>query len=149
MLDYRVKWFMDFNQWNPGDRRNEFAGISGTMTSMSDSSWSPNTDVYEVDDGLIIRVELSGMRREDLQLKAEGNMLRISGMRPDDQRPSQSKFLLMEISFGPFETTIELPSGYDLQESKALYQNGFLSVEVPAETGSKSKNIEVGSMEKE
>ncbi|MBT5925257.1 MAG: Hsp20 family protein, partial [Verrucomicrobia bacterium] len=45
--------------------------------------------------------------------------------------------------------TIELPSGYDLQESKALYQNGFLSVEVPAETGSKSKNIEVGSMAKE
>jgi HSP20 family protein len=139
---------MDFNQWNPGKGRGEFTGISGQMTSMSDSSWSPNTDVYEVDDGLIIRVELSGMRREDLQLKAEGNMLRISGMRPDDQRPPQSKFLLMEISFGPFETTIELPSGYDLQEAKALYQNGFLSVEVPQDQGSQPKNIEIDSMAK-
>lgn len=140
---------MDFNQWNPGERRSEFASISGTMTSMSDSSWSPNTDVYEVDDGLIIRVELSGMRREDLQLKAEGNMLRISGMRPDDQRPSQSKFLLMEISFGPFETTIELPSGYDLQEAKALYQNGFLTVQVPPEQGVQPKNIAIDTMAKE
>ena len=113
---------------------------------MSDSSWSPNTDVYEVDGGLVIRVELSGMRREDLQLKAEGNMLRISGMRPDEQRPSQSKFLLMEISFGPFETTIELPSGYDLEEAKALYQNGFLTVEVPAESDSHSKSIEIQSL---
>ena len=137
---------MDFNQWNPKGRRNEFEGISGTMTSMSESSWSPNTDVYELDDGLIIRVELSGMRREDLRLKAEGNMLKISGMRPDEQKPSQSKFLLMEISFGPFETTIELPSGYDLQEAKALYQNGLLTVEVPPEAGIKPKNIEIDSL---
>ena len=137
---------MDFNHWNPGERRSEFVGISGSETSMSDSSWSPNTDVYEVDDGLVIRVELSGMRREDLQLKAEGNMLRISGTRPDDQRPSQSKYLLMEISFGPFETTIELPSGYDLEEAKALYQNGFLTVEVPAESEYPSKNIEIESL---
>jgi len=113
---------------------------------MSDSSWSPNTDVYEVDGGLVIRVELSGMRREDLQLKAEGNMLRISGMRPDDQRPPQSKFLLMEVNFGPFETTIELPSGYDLDEAKALYQNGFLTIEVPTESGTPSKSIEIESL---
>ena len=137
---------MDFNHWNPGERRNEFVGLSGSETSMSDSSWSPNTDVYEVDDGLVIRVELSGMRREDLQLKAEGNMLRISGMRPDDQRPPQSKFLLMEVNFGPFETTIELPSGYDLEEAKALYQNGFLTIEVPAESGTPSKSIEIESL---
>ncbi|MDG1890268.1 MAG: Hsp20/alpha crystallin family protein [Verrucomicrobiota bacterium] len=137
---------MDFNQWNPGGGRNEFAGISSTETSMSDNSWSPNTDVYEVDDGLVIRVELSGMRREDLQLKSEGNMLRISGMRPDDQRPTHGKFLLMEINFGPFETTIELPSGYDLDEAKALYQNGLLLIEVPAEADTHAKSIEIESL---
>ena len=67
-------------------------------------------------------------------------------MRPDEQKPSLSKFLLMEISFGPFETTIELPSGYDLQEAKALYQNGFLTVEVPPEAGIKPKSIEIDSL---
>ena len=137
---------MGFNQWNKGERRSEFEGISGTVTSMSESSWSPNTDVYELDGGLMIRVEIAGMRREDLQLKAEGNLLRISGTRPDQTRPPQSKFLLMEVHFGFFETSIELPSGYDLDEARALYENGFLTIEVPSVSGPSSKSIQIESL---
>ena len=113
---------------------------------MSESSWSPNTDVYELDGGLMIRVEIAGMRREDLQLKAECNLLRISGTRPDQTRPPQSKFLLMEVHFGFFETSIELPSGYDLDEARALYENGFLTIEVPSVSGPSSKSIQIESL---
>ena len=52
----------------------------------------------------------------------------------------------MEINFGPFETTIELPSGYDLDEAKALYQNGLLLIEVPAEADTHAKSIEIESL---
>jgi len=113
---------------------------------MSESNWSPNTDVYEQEGGLVIRVEIAGMRREDLQLKAEGNLLRISGMRPDQSRPSRSKFLLMEVHFGYFETSIELPSGYDLDEARALYENGFLMIEVPSASGASTKHIQIESI---
>jgi HSP20 family protein len=93
--------------------------------------WVPNTDVYESDDGLVIKVELAGMRREDLELTAEGNCLRISGQRPDGCRPLQCRFLVMEINFGAFESVIELPPGFDLPKAKASYQNGFLRIDVP------------------
>jgi HSP20 family molecular chaperone IbpA len=39
----------------------------------------------------------------------------------------------MEINYGPFETVIELPSGYDLTRARAAYQNGFLRIDVPVE----------------
>jgi HSP20 family protein len=96
-----------------------------------DTHWAPNTDVYVADSGLVIKVELAGMQRENLELTVEGNRLRISGQRPDGCRPPRCKFLVMEIDYGAFESIIEVPAGCDLSQGKAIYQNGFLRVDVP------------------
>ena len=87
--------------------------------------WIPNTDVYVSEDGLVVKVELAGMKREDLELAVEGNRLVISGQRPDGCRVPGIKFLVMEINYGGFECVIEIPSGYDLSLARAAYQNGF------------------------
>lgn len=112
--------------------------IKNTNRPMSDTSseanWTPNTDVYISEEGLVIKVELAGMRREDLELSVEANRLRISGQRPDGCRSGKCNFLVMEINYGAFETVIELPPGYDLSKAKATYQNGFLRIDVPTTT---------------
>lgn len=97
----------------------------------SETYWVPNTDVYLTEEGLIIKVELAGIRREDLDLMAEGNRLKISGHRPDGCRSAKCKFLVMEINYGTFESVIEIPNGYDLKQARAVYQNGFLRIDVP------------------
>ena len=97
--------------------------------------WVPNTDVYVCEDGLVIKVELAGMRREDLELIVESNRLKIRGYRPDGCRAPKCKFLVMEINYGAFATVIELPKGYDLSQARAAYQNGFLRIDVPAQGG--------------
>jgi len=102
--------------------------------------WIPNTDVYMTDEGLVVKVEISGMRREDLELAIDGNRLLITGQRPDGCRVAGVKFLVMEINYGSFECVIEIPSGYDLSLAKASYQNGFLRVDVPLSRAS-SKSI--------
>ncbi len=107
----------------------------------ADSHWVPNTDVYVADDSLIIKVELAGMRKEDLELTVEGNRLTITGHRPDGCRAPKCKFLVMEISYGSFQSIIELPPGYDLGQARASYQNGFLRVEVPQSERSEKKHI--------
>jgi len=106
-----------------------------------ETHWIPNTDVYTTEGILVIRVELAGMRREDLELIVEGNRLMISGQRPDDGRNAKCKFLVMEINYGSFECVIEIPPGYDLSQAKAAYQNGFLRVDVPQVARSASKTI--------
>ena len=105
--------------------------------------WVPNTDVYLCDGGIVIKVELAGMQREDLELTVEGNRLKISGQRPDGCRPPKCTFLVMEINYGAFESVIELPDGFDLSQAKAAYQNGFLRIDVPQMKRPVSKNISI------
>jgi len=105
--------------------------ISVSRESSSRAHWVPNTDVYATDSGLVIKVELAGMRSEHLEIIVEGNRLRINGTRPDGCRAAKASFLVMEINYGPFESVLELPPGYDLSQAKAAYLNGFLRIDVP------------------
>jgi HSP20 family protein len=93
--------------------------------------WAPNTDVYVTESGLVIKVELAGMKSDSLEITIEGQRLRINGVRPDCCRAPQCSFLVMEISYGPFETVLDLPAGYELGRARAIYLNGFLRVDVP------------------
>ena len=95
------------------------------------AQWVPSTDVYSTDNGLVIKVELAGMRSENLEITVEGQRLRITGNRPDGCRAPKCSFLVMEITYGPFERVMELPAGYDLSLAKAAYVNGFLRIDVP------------------
>ncbi len=103
------------------------------MVREPETHWVPNTDVYVTECGVVIKVELSGMQRENLELQIEGRRLKISGQRGDGCRTAgQCRFLVMEINYGAFESLIELPEGYDLNRAKATYQNGFLRIDVPS-----------------
>lgn len=109
--------------------------ISHSMTSVREGSsqagWVPNTDMYTTDAGLVIKVELAGMRSDSLEITVEGTRLRVSGNRPDGCRAAKCSFLMMEINYGPFETTLDVPPAYDLSQAKAAYLNGFLRIDVP------------------
>ena len=106
--------------------------VVGERETSAGAEWVPNTDVYVTDEGLVIKVELAGMRSENLQITVEeGNTLRIAGQRPDGCRAAKFNFLAMEINYGPFEKVLELPPGYDLSQARASYLNGFLRVDVP------------------
>ena len=107
------------------------ASVVGGREHSGKAHWVPNTDVYVTDTGMVIKVELSGMRSEDLQITVEGNRLRISGQRNDGCRAPKCNFLVMEINYGLFESVLELPAGYDLSHAKAAYLNGFLRIDVP------------------
>jgi len=107
-----------------------------------DTHWAPNIDVYCTDSGIVIKVELAGLQRDNLELTIDGNRLKISGERPDECRGAKCKFLIMEINYGAFETIIDLPADCDLTQAKASYQNGFLRIDVPVKER-KSKSISI------
>src|SRR3974390_1883491 len=105
--------------------------VAGMREGSARSHGVPNTDVYATDNGLVVKVELAGMRSEHLEITVEGNRMRIAGNRPDGCRSAKASFLVMEINYGPFESMLELPEGYDLGLAKAAYLNGFLRIDVP------------------
>ena len=115
----------------------------GGRHGAANGRWVPNTDVYEADTGLVVKVELSGMKSDSLEIEVEENKLRIAGNRPDGCRPPKCTFLVMEITYGPFESILELPPGYDLGQAKAVYVNGFLRIDVPKSHQSHPKTTKV------
>ncbi len=118
--------------------------LGGMREGTAKGHWVPNTDVYVTDNGLVVKVELAGMRSEHLEITVEGNHLRISGNRPDGCRAAKCSFLVMEINYGPFESVLEVPAGYDLSQAKAAYLNGFLRIDVPLATRpSKSTKVPI------
>ncbi len=92
-------------------------------------AWVPNMDVVTHESGVVVKAELAGIRREDLTLTVEGSRLRIRGLRRDCPRAPGSRFLMVEIEYGPFEAVVDLPPGVDMSSARAVYLNGFLRIE--------------------
>ncbi|MBI5951716.1 MAG: Hsp20/alpha crystallin family protein [Chloroflexi bacterium] len=93
------------------------------------SVWSPPTDVYETEKAYVARVEIAGMREDDFEVLVEDNTLLISGSRPDltERRAYQQ----MEIRFGKFSTSVNLPGPVNMEHARAEYKDGFLTVVIP------------------
>jgi HSP20 family protein len=113
----------------------------------SATSWVPNTDMYATEDRLVIKVELSGMSKKELELCFDDkcNQLRIRGHRSDVCRRKTAKceFFMMEINYGPFESIISIQPEYDLSQASAIYQNGFLRIDIPAQSQSATKPMAI------
>jgi len=92
-------------------------------------AWSPPTDVYETDASFVVRVEVAGMNELDFTIEVEGHTLIISGIRIDPQE--RRAYHQMEIRFGEFSTSVELPNGVDTQHAEADYNDGFLEIVFP------------------
>ena len=92
-------------------------------------AWRPLTDVYEVEDALVVRVEIAGMKDTDFSISLHGRQLLIVGVRSD--MPERRAYFQMEILFGEFAIEFELPAAVEENHVEAFYRDGFLKVILP------------------
>jgi HSP20 family protein len=92
--------------------------------------WRPATDVYELEDRLVVLVEIPGMRDGEFSVIIQDRRLFISGVR---RRANQERaaFHQMEVRYGEFRTGVALPWIVDRERVSAVYRDGFLRVELP------------------
>jgi HSP20 family protein len=106
--------------------------------------WSPSVDLYEDKDKFIIRAELPGMRREDIEVTASGDTLTISGEKKHEEQVKEDRDTYRaERFFGRFQRTITLPAPMDTSKIQAQYKDGVLTITVPKAEEAKRKQIEV------
>ena len=116
-------------------RREIFHAVGWQIRS---SVWSPPTDIYETEDRFVVRVEVAGMKDDDIEVAIENNVLMISGNRLELNE--RRAYLQMEIRFGKFEIAVEIPVPFEIEQSIAKYKDGFLVVQLPKAS---PKHIEV------
>ncbi|MFH2013203.1 MAG: Hsp20/alpha crystallin family protein [Pseudomonadota bacterium] len=116
------------------------------LQSLSQEKWRPYTDVYETKDELVIKMELAGVKKEDLSVNLYENRLTIRGARRDLTHGETRIYHQVEINYDEFERSILLPETVEGDAIKAEYKDGFLRIIISKEsvqTIKKTLEIEV------
>jgi HSP20 family protein len=125
---------------------NLFEGtLSNGGSSDGFNTWAPAIDVYEDTDHLLVRAELPGMKKEDIQISLHENVLTLSGERRNQKKYEGSETSREERSFGRFARSISVQKQVDASRVKASYKDGVLTVSLPKAESAKPRQIEVQS----
>jgi len=111
-------------------RSQAMGGVAGHERATS-GTWSPRARVFERDDALIVRLELPGLERKDVEVRVEDQMLVVEGERPDDRPADGGVDPRSRWGYGPFRSEVALPHPADADDVKARFRNGLLEVAVP------------------
>jgi len=94
-------------------------------------AWQPLADMYETPDAVVVQVELPGIRREDIDIRAELHTLTVKGQRRPLPPSRVEAYLRMEQSHGPFQRTFQLSEEVVPAEVTAELIDGLLRIHMP------------------
>lgn len=112
-------------------------------TSQLLSGWTPALDLYEDKDSFVVKAELPGMKREDIEVSLHEGSLSISGERKGEEKHAGADVYRTERFFGRFQRTVALPTPVAADKVKAAYKDGVLTITLPKTEEAKPKQIEV------
>lgn len=93
--------------------------------------WTPGIDVCEKDGRLVTKVDLPGVKKEDVKVEVTDGHLAISGERKSEAEEKQDQYYRVERQYGSFYRSVPLPDGVKLDDVKATFADGVLEVSVP------------------
>jgi HSP20 family protein len=116
--------------------RDEDTGIRG--------SWAPAVDIFETENhDLVVRAELPGMSREDIEVTVENSTLILKGEKKFDTQVKEENYRRIERAYGSFHRSFTLPNTVDSSKVSADYKNGVLTVKLPFREEAKPRTINV------
>jgi HSP20 family protein len=130
------------------DRINRIFGDAYTRRYDDDltqrGEWFPPVDIYENgNEEIVLKAELPGLKREDIDLRVENNTLTLRGERKRETEVKQEQYHRVERSYGAFSRSFSLPSRIDTEKVRAEFKEGVLSITLPVKTEAKPRQIEV------
>ena len=110
------------------------------------SAWTPAVDVRETEKELRLEVELPGINPNDVELTAENGVLTIRGEKRSERKEDddESRYHMVERSYGTFMRSFQLPQGLDQTKIEANYKDGILSIALPKAALPQPHRIQIG-----
>lgn len=107
------------------------------------TTWVPACDIYETDKEIVVKAELPGLKKEDVFVSIENNVLMIRGERKFEEEVKRENFHRVERTYGEFLRSFTLPTFIDANKILAEFKDGLLMVTLPKREEAKPKQIEV------
>lgn len=143
---------MNVTRWSPArelaslevDRLNRMFDAVFSGEPMTSSAWVPAVDIYETNDkDVVLKVEVPDMKREDIKVTFENNVLTIEGERKASDEVKNEQYHRIERRYGAFRRSFTMPASVDGARVQAAYQDGILKVTLPQRPEAKPRQIAI------
>ncbi len=107
--------------------------------------FSPSVDIFEDKDDVVVKAEIPGIKKEDLDVKLEEDTITISGEKKTEEKVEKKDYYRLERSYGSFSRSFSLPTDVQTDKAKATFKDGVLEVRVPKteEAKRKARKVEI------
>ncbi len=129
-----------------------FTPVNRSRSALEDTSSPPALasnwgllagDLYEDGEQIVVRLEVPGMVKEDLELEVRGDVLFIRGEKRVEQERGNGRYRVRQCTFGSFRRRFQLPAPVIAEKARAKCSNGVLRIELPKEARARGRRIEV------
>jgi HSP20 family protein len=128
-----------FNQFMRHGEGEEGAWMRGT--------WAPSVDIYETDDAYMLKAELPGFTKDDVQIELHNNRLTLRGERKEETEAKEEQYHRRERAYGHFERSFVLPTMTDADKVTANFKHGILELRLPKSEAARPKRIAINEPE--
>lgn len=146
---------MNLTRWDPfreleemSNRLNRFFGQSMVRQltdtgGLSLAEWTPAVDVQETDGEYLIKADLPDVKKDDVKVEVQDNMISVSGERKQEKEEKGKRFHRVERAYGRFERRLSLPSEIDAKKIAAEFKEGVLLVHLPKSPTARPQTIDI------
>lgn len=127
--------------WAPGRSMGWMPMLAPEMAA--NGEWCPCVDIGENDRAFVLKVELPGVKREDVAINIQNDVLTLEGSRRREEESQGQRFHRLERSYGHFLRSFSLPDNVDAAGIGARFHDGLLEVELPKTAATQARSIEV------
>ena len=113
----------------------DLPGMEGLMT--------PSVDIFEEGGDMVVRADIPGIGKDDLDVSITENTLTISGERKQEEKKEKKDYHRVECSYGSFRRSFRLPENVKGEKAKAQFRDGVLEVRIPKSKETKAKKISI------
>jgi HSP20 family protein len=106
-------------------------------------AWAPSCDIYEEGDSIVVKAELPGVEKSDIDVQVENNVLTLRGERKREKEVKSENLYRTERFYGAFSRSFTLPVTVDTEKIQAEYKDGVLQVTLPKVDAAKPRRINV------
>ena len=105
----------------------------------------PSVDMFREGDDVVVKVELPGLKKEEVEVNLTEDTLTISGEKKKERKVEKKDYYRMERSYGSFSRSVPLPPNVQTEKARAQFRDGVLEIRIPGaeEAGKKSRKVTV------
>ena len=118
----------------------DFAGDNGAVTA----AFAPAVDVFENGEKVVLKLDIPGIKEEDLDIRVENQTLSVRGERKFESEEKEENFHRIERRYGSFFRSFSLPTTVDTENVAATYQAGVLKLELKKKASAQPRQIKIG-----